>query len=204
LEKKDDALSKLEKELKELLNDVIEQAEKLPPGLAKKDEMPGNADKAFEEIVGMLNDIDKMVNGLGKEDDAEESKGFGDFVSSLKSMFSDVDGSTGNDFLKNLHKVADKHGASAANQVGKATIQAETLSGLLKGGHADSSSGIHRVGDGGEGSGNFTATNFMADMSSKGVSNGLDSYRNAKEAREEATENQAKQTGAVAELSEVA
>ena len=119
-------------------------------------------------------------------------------------MFSNADGSTGNDFLKNLHKVADKHGASAANEVGKATIQAETLSGLLKGGQANSNSGINRVGDGGEGSGNFTATNFMADMSSKGVSNGLDSYKNAKEAREEATENQAKQTGAVAELSEVA
>jgi len=119
-------------------------------------------------------------------------------------MFGGGNGVEGNSFLKNLSKGADEHGASAADQVGKATIQAETLSGLLKGGQASSNSGINRVGDGGEGSGNFTATNFMADMSSKGVSNGLDNYKDAKEAREEATENQAKKTGAVAELSSVA
>ncbi|MBC8548911.1 MAG: hypothetical protein H8D23_04610, partial [Candidatus Brocadiales bacterium] len=62
----------------------------------------------------------------------------------------------------------------------------------------------------GEGSGNFTATNFMADMSSKGVSDGLDSYREAKEAREEsnvkeATEaGKAKQANAEARFSAVA
>ena len=205
LEKKEDdvELTKLEKELKKMLDDIIKAAEKLPPGLEKKDEMPGNADKAFEEVVGMFNDLDKMVNDLAQEVEGAEKSSLGDFVSGLKEMFGSGNGVEGNSFLKNLHKVADEHGASAANEVGKATIKAETLSGLLKGGSTNSAFGIKSVGDNGEGSGNFTAVNFMADMSNNS-SEGLDSYRDAKEAREAAAENQAQQAGAEAHLSEVA
>ena len=166
--KDDDAaadISKMEKELKKLLEDIIKKAEKLPPGLAKKDEVPGNADKAFEEIVSMFTEMDKMVNGLGKEDGAEEDKGFGDFVSGLKGMFNSGNGVEGNSFLKNLNKVSDEHGASAAHKVGMETIKAETLSGLLKGGSTNSAFGVNSVGDNGDGSGNYSAVNFMSDMS---------------------------------------
>ena len=203
-------VSRLEKALKEVLK-AIANTEELPPGLEKKEELPGNSQNATDKIADMFNDIGKMVAELDEEGEgADEKSGLGEFVSSLKNMFSDVDSSQGNDFLKNLHKVADEHGADAANKVGKATIQAETLSGLLKGGQASSNSGINRVGDSGEGSGNFTATNFMADMSSKGVSDGLDSYREAKEAREDRAVNEAneagkeKQANAEAQLSVVA
>jgi len=207
LEKKEDdvELTKLEKELKKMLDDIIKAAEKLPPGLEKKDEMPGNADKAFEEVVGMFNDLDKMVNDLAQEaEGAGEKSSLGEFVSGLKDMFGSGNGVEGNSFLKNLHKVADEHGASAANEVGKATIKAETLSGLLKGGSTDSAFGIKRVGDSGDGSGNFTAVNFMSEMSSKNVNDGLDSYKDAKEAREAAVENEAKQAGVEADLSALA
>ncbi len=206
LEKKENnvELTKLEKELKKMLDDIIKAAEKLPPGLEKKDEVPGNADKAFEEVVGMFNDLDKMVNDLAEEvEDTEKSSSLGDFVSGLKEMFGSGNGVEGNSFLKNLHKVADEHGASAANAVGEATIKAETLSGLLKGGSTNSAFGINNVGDNGDGSGNFTAVNFMSDMSNN-ASEGLDSYKDAKEAREAAAENQAQQAGAEAKLSEVA
>ena len=203
-EKKEDALSKLEKELKKMLEDIVKQAEKVPPGLAKKDELPGNADKAFEEIVGMFNDIDKMVNGLDQEvEDADEKSGLGEFVSGLKEMFGSGAGVEGNSFLKNLHKVADEHGASAAHEVGMATIKAETLSGLLKGGSANSDFGINRIGDSGDGSGNFSAVNFMSELSNN-VEDGLDSYKDAKEAREAAGENQASAAGVEADLSALA
>ena len=205
--KDDDAaadISKMEKELKKLLDDIIKKAEKLPPGLAKKDEVPGNADKAFEEIVSMFTEMDKMVNGLDKEvDGAEEDKGFGDFVSGLKGMFNSGNGVEGNSFLKNLNKVSDEHGASAAHKVGMETIKAETLSGLLKGGSTNSAFGVNSVGDNGDGSGNYSAVNFMSDMSNNS-SEGLDSYKDAKEAREESGLEQARQNKAEAQLSEVA
>ncbi len=172
-----------------MLDDIITAAEKLPPGLAKKDEQPGNADKVFEKIVGMFNEIDKMVNDLGKDvDKADEKKGFGNFVNGLSEMFRSGGKTQGNSFLKDLHKVVDEHGASDANKVGKATIQAETLGSLLKGGSTNSSYGINRVGDGGDGSGNFSAVNFMSDMSNN-VGSGLDMYSDAKEARSSAGEN---------------
>ena len=205
--KDDDAaadISKMEKELKKLLEDIIKKAEKLPPGLAKKDEVPGNADKVFEEIIGMFNEMDKMVNGLDKEvDGAEEDKGFGDFVSGLKGMFNSGNGVEGNSFLKNLNKVSDEHGASAAHKVGMETIKAETLSGLLKGGSTNSAFGVNSVGDNGDGSGNYSAVNFMSDMSNNS-SEGLDSYKDAKEAREESGIEQARQAKTEAQLSEVA
>ena len=205
--KDDDAaadISKMEKELKKLLDDIIKKAEKLPPGLAKKDEVPGNADKVFEEIIGMFNEMDKMVNGLDKEvDGAEEDKGFGDFVSGLKGMFNSGNGVEGNSFLKNLNKVSDEHGASAAHKVGMETIKAETLSGLLKGGSTNSAFGVNSVGDNGDGSGNYSAVNFMSDMSNNS-SEGLDSYKDAKEAREESGIEQARQAKTEAQLSEVA
>ncbi|MBC8554903.1 MAG: hypothetical protein H8D23_35270 [Candidatus Brocadiales bacterium] len=193
LEKKEEGndLSKLEKQLKDLLNDIIEKAEKLPPGLAKKDEVPGNADKAFEEIAGMFDEIDKMVDGLDKEvDGADEKKGFGDFVSGLSDMFRSGSRSQGNSFLKDLHKVADEHGASDAHKVGMQQIKAETLSSMFNGGNTNSSFGINRVGDGGDGSGNFSAVDFMSDMSSN-ANNRLDSYSDAKDAREVAGEKEA-------------
>ena len=205
--KDDDAaadISKMEKELKKLLDDIIKKAEKLPPGLAKKDEVPGNADKVFEEIIGMFNEMDKMVNGLDKDvDGAENDKGFGDFVSGLKNMFNSGNGTEGNSFLKNLNKVSDEHGASAAHKVGMETIKAETLSGLLKGGSTNSAFGVNSVGDNGDGSGNYSAVNFMSDMSNNS-SEGLDSYKDAKEAREESGLEQARQNKAEAQLSEVA
>ena len=205
--KDDDAaadISKMEKELKKLLEDIIKKAEKLPPGLAKKDEVPGNADKVFEEIIGMFNEMDKMVNGLDKEvDGAEEDKGFGDFVSGLKGMFNSGNGVEGNSFLKNLNKVSDEHGASAAHKVGMETIKAETLSGLLKGGSTNSAFGVNSVGDNGDGSGNYSAVNFMSDMSNNS-SEGLDSYKDAKEAREESGIEQARQAKAEAEFSTLA
>ncbi|MBT7274359.1 MAG: hypothetical protein HN887_05030 [Campylobacteraceae bacterium] len=82
-------------------------------------------------------------------------------------------------------------------------IKAETLSSLFKGGSTNSSFGINRVGDNGEGSGNYSAVNFMSDMSGN-VSDGLDSHKDAKEAREAATENGVKQANAEAELSALA
>ena len=201
---KAEGVSKLEKELRKLLDDIVKQAEKLPPGLAKKDEGPGKAEKVFEKIVGMFNDIDKMVNGLDKEvDHADENKGFGDFVNGLSEMFSNGADVKGNSFLKNLNKVADEHGASDAHKVGMEQIKAETLSSLFKGGSTNSSFGINRVGDNGEGSGNYSAVNFMSDMSGN-VSDGLDSHKDAKEAREAATENGVKQANAEAELSALA
>ena len=198
-----ETVSKLEKVLKAILNEIT-KTEELPPGLEKKEELPGNSQNAADKIADMFNDIDKMVADLDEEvEAADEKSGFGDFVSGLKDMFGGGNGVNGNSFLKDLHKVADEHGASSANKVGKTTIQAETLSGLLKGGNENSAFGIKQVGDNGEGSGNFSAVNFMSEISNR-AEDGLDSYKNAKEAREAAAENQEKQTGVDAQLSEVA
>ncbi len=104
--KKNDGLARLEKELKKVLDDITEQAEKLSPGLEKKEELPGNTNKVFGEIVGMFHEIDKMVNGLDKEEDGEdERQGFGELVNGLKDMFGSKNGVEGSSFLKNLHKV---------------------------------------------------------------------------------------------------
>jgi hypothetical protein len=83
------------------------------------------------------------------------------------------------------------------------TIKAETLSGLLKGGSTNSAFGVNSVGDNGDGSGNYSAVNFMSDMSNNS-SEGLDSYKDAKEAREESGIEQARQAKTEAQLSEVA
>jgi len=189
--------SKLEKALKAILKEIL-KSEKEAPGLANKSEGPGNSENTFDKISGMFDEIEKMVNELDEEDEgADEKSDIGNFVNGLKDMFSSGNGVEGNSFLKGLSKGADEDSGSGAQ------IKAETLSGLLKGGNANSAFGINRVGDNGEGSGNFTAVNFMSDMSNN-ASEGLDSYKDAKEAREAAAENQAQQAGAEAQLSEVA
>ena len=204
LEKKDDALDKLEKELRKMLKDIVKQTEKVAQGLEKKDEFPGKAEKAFEEIVGMFNDIDRMVNGLDKDEDgADENEDIGKFADGLKGMLDDMGSAKSNSFLRNLNKDSDGNGASDAHKEGMEQIHAEKLSSLFKGGNTGSAYGINRVGDSGEGSGNFSAVDFMSDMSNN-VGEGLDSFKDAKEAREAATANEAKQAGVEGDLSTLA
>ncbi len=194
---KEESMSKLEKALKDILKEIL-KSENEAPGLTDKSEGPGNSENASEKIASMFNEIEKMVNELDEDvEEADEKSGFGEFVSGLKDMFGSGNGVEGNSFLKGLNKVTDEDSDSGAQ------IKAETLSGLLKGGSANSAFGVKRVGDNGEGSGNFTAVNFMSDMSNN-ASEGLDSYKDAKEAREAAANNQAQQAGAEAQLSEVA
>ena len=195
-----------------------------PPGLAKKEEIPsgqvantektenntlklvkkedgsGNADKVLDGIVEMFHEMDKMINGLDKNlDEDGENKAFGNFALGLKNLFSDIDSAESNSFMKNLNKVAVENGDSDAHNVGVEPIKADSLSSLTKGGNEKSGMGINRVGDNGEGRGNFSAINFMSDMSIN-VSDGLDSYTDANGA---VAENVARQTGAEAQLREV-
>ncbi len=201
---KNDALAKLEKELRKMLDDIVKKTENAAQGLEKKDEFPGKAEKAFEEIVGMFNDIDRMVNGLDKEEDgADENEDIGKFADGLKGMLDDMGSAKSNSFLRNLNKDSDGNGASDAHKEGMDQIHAEKLSSLFKGGNTGSAFGINRVGDSGEGSGNFSAVDFMSDMSNN-VGEGLDSFKDAKEAREEATKNEAKQAGVEGNISTLA
>ncbi len=194
---------KLAKELKNMLKDLFKE-EKDALKFAKKEKCPGNADKVLGETVGMFREMDKMVNGLEKNlDEDGENKAFGNFVAGLKSIFSEIGSKESSSFLKNLNKIAKENGASDAHKVGMEQIKADTLSGLLKGGNTNSTSGINRIGDNGDGSGNFSAAKFMSEVSSI-VGSGLDSYKDAKEAREVAGENRIKQANAGTKLSSLA
>jgi len=195
---KEEGTSKLEKALKDVLKEILKseksEEKETPQGLEKKSEGPGNSENASEKIASMFNDIEKMVNDLEKE---EKKDGFSNFVSGLKKMFNSGSGVEGNSFLKDLNRVVDEHDDSGTQ------IKAETLSGLLKGGSTNSAFGVNRVGDNGDGSGNFSAANFTSSMS-ENVSEGLDSYKDAKDAREESGIEQARQAKAEAEFSTLA
>jgi len=177
----------------------LTKKEILPPGLALQDVLPGNADRVFGGVVSMFNEIDKMVNGLAKKvedggvDDmvAGENNSFGGFVKSLNRMFTGVDSAMGNPFMKNLKNVAQANSATDTYKLGMVQLNKNTLDHLFNGGNTGHGFGINRIGDSGEGSGNFNALRFMS-LLSNSINDAFENYKELKEATEKKEEKLAK------------
>ena len=151
-----------------------------------------NADKAFSKIIDFFNDIDKMVNGFADEaegkgsNDEEDGQSLVDFASKLSDMFSDIDKAFGSHSNGNF-----------GHKLGMAQAKKGTISQLFGNGHGNghSSGNINRIGDNGEGSGNFNAVSFMASLSNT-INDGLESYRDVQKAEKESKEEAKEVDGA--------
>ena len=148
-----------------------------------------DADKMFGGIVSMFHEIDKMINAFDKEIEAEEKveaeeEGFSAFVNQMSKMFEDTNTGIGNGFSKNMKSNKQQDDASGTEGSGMANFRKETLEHLYKSGNTENGFGVNRVGDSGEGSGNFTATRFMSSMANN-TNDALESYKEVKDATEE-------------------
>jgi hypothetical protein len=203
-----------------------ETAEKIPPGLEKKEEVktengnivkaekkgpgagpggpggpkgpggpgngifgPGGPGKEFGELVSLFNNIDKMINGFadkaeGKGNDKDKGDSLINFASRLNDMFSGI------------NKAFGSHsGDNVGNRLGVAQVDKEKIGQLFDNGHG--SGAINRIGDAGEGTGNFNATSFMSSISS-GINDALESYKEVQKAEKEAKEEAAQEEAVVA------
>ena len=189
----------------------LAKKEILPPGLALQDVLPGNADKVFGGVVSIFNEIDKMVNGLAKKvedggvDDmvAGENNSLGGFVKSLNQMFAGVDSAMGNLFMKNLKNVAQTNSATDTYKLDMVQLNKNTLDHLFNGGNTGHGFGINRIGDSGEGSGNFNALRFMSSLSNS-INDAFENYNELKETTEEKEAKEEKQAVTEGELNTLA
>ncbi len=176
--------------------------QKKEAGIVEKKEMnevpSGSKDKAFGQIKNIFNQFDNMMKGLNKKMDVEEekmltggNKSFGDFIDGLSKAFDDLN-AVNSQVLKNLKEIKKANSASDTHKLGMVEIKKDRLGELFDMGNRGSSLGINRIGDSGEGSGNFTATSFMSSMS-KNINEGLENYRDAKAASEADEANESKE-----------
>ncbi len=143
----------------------------------------GNEGNAFGQLVNFFSDIDKMINGFA---DKAEGKG-GDkgdsllnFADRLSDMFSGINKAFGRGSNDNV-----------GHKLGMAQVKKETAGQLFNSdGHG--SGAINRIGDAGEGSGNFNAVSFMSSLSN-GINEGLESYKDVQKAEKESKEEPTKE-----------
>ena len=137
-------------------------------------------DKMFDKVIDFFNDIDKMINGFadkaeGKGNDEDKGGSLLNFVSILNEMFSGINKAFGKESREET--LGHRIGMNAANK--------ETIGQLFN--SENGSGAIHRIGDAGEGSGNFNAVSFMSSISN-GINDALESYRDIQKAEKEAKE----------------
>ena len=155
------------------------------PGLGglggpKGPEGPGGPGNMFGQLVNFFNDIDKMVNGFA---DGAEGKGKGeDKGDSLLNL-----GSKLNDMFSGINKAFGGND-NVGHRLGMAQANKEQIGQLFNSdGHGNGA--INRIGDAGEGSGNFNAVSFMSSMSNS-VNDALSTY---KEVQEKVEQQEAKE-----------
>ncbi|MGR3175345.1 MAG: hypothetical protein ACUZ8N_12210, partial [Candidatus Scalindua sp.] len=187
-EKSNETSEKTEKTEKKENGNVVKagKAGKAENGNVVKAEKKGPGEE-FGQMVNFFNNIDKMINGLadkaeGKDGDKGDS--LLDFASRLSDMFTGINKAFGKQSREEI--LGHRLGMTAANK--------ETIGQLFDNGHG--SGAINRIGDAGEGTGNFNAVSFMSSISN-GINDALESYKDIqraeKEAKEEAANEESKE-----------
>ena len=216
LEAEDVAIAQAEKELppglakKEELPPGLEKMEELPPGLEKLETSEASTEAPTEEvnIEELFETINKIVKLLKSETGNE-----GNNIEEQKKEETDpakIEEELGN-IISELEKMDYSKFADKLREMQTSLTDNKDMFGMAE-------TGINRIGDNGDGSGNFNATRFMTSMS-RNVNEGLANYKEVKESaekkevKESAEEkkeknvmeaNGAKQAGIEAQLSEVA